>query len=77
MESFWGIESQHLKTMMSYETIFPNDCKRGTTTRCHMKAFYDCKNAFELPELLLLGKKFTWSKGNWASCIDMTFFFIY
>ena len=45
--------------MMSYETIFPNDCEGGTTTRCHMKAFYDCKNAFELPELLLLGKKFT------------------
>ncbi|XP_073265516.1 uncharacterized protein [Populus alba] len=55
------------------ETLFPSDRKRRSRISSAMISFKNCIDCCELIELPLNGKKFTWSRGNAASCIDRLF----
>ena len=49
------------------ETLSPSDRKGGSKVSASMSRFKQCIDSCELLDLLLNGKRFTWSRGNAAS----------
>ncbi|KAG6790941.1 hypothetical protein POTOM_000048 [Populus tomentosa] len=55
------------------ETLSPSDKKSGLKVSASMTRFKQCIDSCELLDLHLNGKRFTWSRGNAASRIDIIF----